>query len=315
MMKTVYPGLMLAGVITVGCGGAYSSQSIGYSGGYETSRESRTSESSYAFSDQNVSGRIASGESDDDVDHDRVSDYEVNMPASEPTSGGASGMGDAAPALQMQPGSYRSTSQIATPPEATAVPPQAPPVEPAGPATDVQTHVVIYTASLWVAVYNVDEARTALRQLIEARHGYISQEADQQVTLRIPVRELDATISAIAHLGDIQHRQMTSQDVTEEYQDLGIRIRNLRVVRERLEAILATARTIEDTIRVETELRRITEELERLEGRIRYLTDRASMSTINVTFSQSEGDRPQRQVPLPFPWLDQLGLSHLLDSR
>ena len=88
-------------------------------------------------------------------------------------------------------------------------------------------------------------------------------------------------------------------------------------MRRRVEALLAQAQTVEDALRVEQELHRITDELERMRGRQRFLADRISLSTITVLFRP----RPREMVgqpdvvELPFAWLDQLGLSTLLQLR
>ncbi len=229
-----------------------------------------------------------------------------------------------APVVYAQSLSSSHSTAAPEPPEAAATGSSAPPVvaaveavPPAAVVADTSDRalpIVIYNASVVLAVYRIDEAKRALRTLIEARGGYIAEEAERQVTLRVPASVLHATLEGFSALGDIQRRTLNSTDVTEEYSDLTIRIRNLQQVRLRLEAVLARATSIEDTIRVETELRRITEELERLEGRMRYLRDRVSLSTITVVFTDRSTDQPNRRVNLPFPWLDQIGLSHLLQN-
>jgi len=54
-------------------------------------------------------------------------------------------------------------------------------------------------------------------------------------------------------------------------------------------AILKRANTIKDILAVENQLRIIREEIEATEGRLRYLDNRTSYSTINLTFYERTG--------------------------
>ncbi|MCC7537685.1 MAG: DUF4349 domain-containing protein, partial [Deltaproteobacteria bacterium] len=79
---------------------------------------------------------------------------------------------------------------------------------------------------------------------------------------------------------------------------------------------LERAGNVQDSLVVERELERITTSIEQMRGRLRFLSDRIAFSTITLRFqgrpTESLGPASS-QFRLPFPWLDQLGLSNLLD--
>jgi hypothetical protein len=115
-------------------------------------------------------------------------------------------------------------------------------------------------------------------------------------------------------MGDVVARNVTAEDVTEEFFDLDVRLKSSRAVRDRLEQLLQKATKVEDSVLIERELTRVVGEIERIEGRMKFLRDRASYSTITVDFrargSERVGNGP---FNLPVPWLSELGLRRLLN--
>jgi hypothetical protein len=83
-------------------------------------------------------------------------------------------------------------------------------------------------------------------------------------------------------------------------------------VRQRLEALLAQAGSVEDALAVERELARVTESIELYKGKLELLRELVAFSTITVNFRARPTERVNSDVPLPFEWLNQLGLPNLL---
>jgi hypothetical protein len=209
---------------------------------------------------------------------------------------------------------------------AAGPPPPPPPAPPSGgapgsgkPAVPSEVAVMrgpllIYTASFTMSVFEVTASLGQIDDLARELGGFLSKRSDNSITIRVPVEMFDRAVKRIEKLGDVLNRNVTAQDVTEEFRDLEIRIRNARAVRDRLEQLLAKADKVEESVMVERELERVAGELERLEGRIKFLKDRAAFSTITVTFQPKQQEETSRgPFRLPVPWLYQLGLSRLLN--
>ena len=79
---------------------------------------------------------------------------------------------------------------------------------------------------------------------------------------------------------------MTARDVTEEFVDIEARLRTKKEVEKRYLEILSKAATIKDILLVEEQLRVIREEIEAREGRLKYLQNQVSYSTINLEMYQ-----------------------------
>jgi hypothetical protein len=176
--------------------------------------------------------------------------------------------------------------------------------------------VLIYTATLTMAVFQVERGLKDVEELARELGGFLAHRSNDAITVRVPAGRFHETLARLEKLGDITHRQLDAQDITQEYLDLEVRLRSARAVRERLEQLLARAARVDDSIAIERELERVTGEIERLQGRLKYLRDRADYSTITVTFAPRAQELVAKDTfKLPFPWLDQLGLGRLLQLR
>jgi hypothetical protein len=186
-----------------------------------------------------------------------------------------------------------------------------------GPAAPTATALhemtmLIYTAHLTLAVFQVQKDLDRVEQLARSVGGYLSARTDTQVTIRVPRARFDEALAAVERVGDVLHRDVTAQDVTDEYADLDVRLKNARAMRDRLQQLLEKA-AVKEALEIEKELGRITEEIERMEGRLKLLSDEIAYSTISVTFQSVDQNPVHDLARLPFPWLRDIGLSQLLD--
>jgi hypothetical protein len=204
------------------------------------------------------------------------------------------------------PPQYAQAQTSVTTPEATATD-----------AVDTSGDLLIYTALFHLGVYDVAASQTSIAESARAVGGFIYQQTDDRIVVRVPAPRFRAFTATVEGVGDVLHREIEAQDVGEEFRDVEIRIRNLEAVRDRIAALLERGLSVEQVLVVERELERVTSELERMRGRQRYLSDRIAYSTITVLFRPAPReaiDQPD-VFQLPFSWLDSLGLSNLLNLR
>ena len=171
--------------------------------------------------------------------------------------------------------------------------------------------LVIYTARFTMAVYQVDQGLAAVEKIARDNGGFLGQKRDREITVRVPRGRFETTLAAIDKVGDVLHREIQAQDVTDEHVDLEIRIKNARAMQQRLTLLLAKA-NVKDALEIEKELHRVTQELELLEGRMKVLKDKIALSTITVVFQPRGVTLQTSRVRLPFPWLGALNLPSLL---
>jgi hypothetical protein len=185
--------------------------------------------------------------------------------------------------------------------------------EPNGPTVADVTpgQMLVYTASLTMAVYQVDQGLARVEQIARENDGYLATRGDLAIAIRVPRAKFEAALKAVEGSGDVVHREIKAEDVTDSYFDMEVRARNARAMRDRLAKLLQQA-SVKDALEIEKELARVTQELELLEGKLKLLRHRVAFSTINVSFRPRGVAIQTRPTRLPFPWLEELGLRNLM---
>lgn len=174
------------------------------------------------------------------------------------------------------------------------------------------TDLIIYTATVTMAVYHVEPGLDAVEKIARELNGYLAQRGDKQITVRVPRAKFDEALRRVQASGDVIHRDVNAEDVTDQYVELETRLRNARAMRDRLEQLLARA-AVKEAVEIEKELGRVTGDIEAMEGKLKVLRDKIAYSTITVSF-EPRGASAVRDVPLrlPFGWLGDIGLPRLL---
>ncbi len=175
------------------------------------------------------------------------------------------------------------------------------------------TPLLIYSATLHMAVFEATQTLDATQKLAEKLGGYLVRRGDRSITVRVPSKKFRGVLSTIAKLGDVLHRDESVEDVTEKFYDLRTRLTNARAMRARLEQLLQQAANVKEALMVEKELARVTTDIEVMEGKLKLMGELIRFSTITLQLKPRPVDKIDSKVKLPFPWLDQLGLPHLLN--
>ena len=82
-------------------------------------------------------------------------------------------------------------------------------------------------------------------------------------------------------------KRINSKDVTEEFVDIQSRLNTKKEVRDKyVELLRNKAKTVEEVLKAEEAIRHLQEEIEAREGRLRYLSNQTSLSTINLNLYQ-----------------------------
>jgi hypothetical protein len=187
--------------------------------------------------------------------------------------------------------------------------------------------MLIYVGDLQMAVDEADLAVTLDKviDIAEGLGGYLAGRKDTSVQVRVPSYRFREALLLVDKLGDILHRSVTADDVSEQYSDLEGRLVNLKATRQRLQEFLARSGSMADMLQVAHELERVAAEIESIEGKMRFLRSRAAFSLITVAvqarpkpivkIAETPPPPPPRDVDLPIDWLGRVGLDRLLNLR
>jgi hypothetical protein len=107
--------------------------------------------------------------------------------------------------------------------------------------------------------------------------------------IRIPQTNFqDFLHEAQGQATEVIQRNITGQDVTEEYVDLESRLKSKTVVAERLTSFMKSAEKTEDLLKISKDLASVQEEIETIEGRMKFLDNQTSLSTITITLYENK---------------------------
>ena len=159
----------------------------------------------------------------------------------------------------------------------------------------VEERMIIWTGDVSLIVKDAEDSLEKVEAIAKDLGGYVVNSSswyqdDQlraRLTIRVPSGEFDAAMARLKDLAiKVENRNVSTQDVTEEYTDLNARLRNLEATETELFELLTEVRErtgkAEDVLAVHRELSYIREQIEQIKGRMQYLEKMTAMATINV---------------------------------
>lgn len=108
------------------------------------------------------------------------------------------------------------------------------------------------------------------------------------ITLRIPKDEYNPALDTLKEMGTVTNISVSGQDVTQEYTDLDSRLRNMKAQEEVLLDLMAQSKNVTESIEVQRELSYVQEQVEIIKGRMNYLDNMVSFSTIDIYLYEPE---------------------------
>ncbi|GIN89424.1 hypothetical protein J22TS1_04750 [Siminovitchia terrae] len=109
------------------------------------------------------------------------------------------------------------------------------------------------------------------------------------VIVRIPEKHFQTFLNDTEdEVSEVLGRNVSGQDVTEEYVDLESRLKSKRAVEERLLGFMKEAQKTEDLLKISSDLAKVQEEIEVLVGKVKYLENQTAFSTVEIFMQESK---------------------------
>jgi len=173
-------------------------------------------------------------------------------------------------------------------------------------AVDVN-RLVIKNADLAIVVKDPKADMTRISKLANDMGGYVVSSnlyqsyygpnsievPEATINIRVPAEKLDDVLATIKEDAvDVNHENISGQDVTSQYVDLQSRLAAKQVAEKKLTDILNAANKTEDVLAVYTQLQQIQTDIEVLKGQIKYYEESAALSSINIQLIAEAGTQP-----------------------
>lgn len=151
---------------------------------------------------------------------------------------------------------------------------------------------VIKNGNMRIQVGDIKKAQNQVADILKKNEAYIQNEQFQNTDLddnldlviRIPHKNFDALINSFSEgVGSVLSKNISSDDVTEEYTDVSIKLANKKIYLEKYRDMLRSASTTKDMIEIQETIRELEDEIDVAEGRLRFIDDRVNYSTLNLS--------------------------------
>jgi hypothetical protein len=162
----------------------------------------------------------------------------------------------------------------------------------------IQTPVerkIIKEGEITFETANLKETESLITRTVNEMGGYIANDnvfsnenrITHRMTVRVPADKFDLLLTRISESAEkLDRKTISAQDVTEEYIDVEARIKTKKELETRYRELLTKAKTVEDILAIEKEAGTLRTEIESIEGRLRYLQDRVSLSSLTIEYYQ-----------------------------
>jgi anti-sigma factor RsiW len=173
---------------------------------------------------------------------------------------------------------------------------------PETPAPELANRKLIRNASVQLEILSFDDALQKITALAKEERGYIATTDSQkqangklrgEVVVKVLPENLDRFLQKVRGLGELKNQTLGTQDVTKAYFDTDARLKNARVMEQRLIDMLKTKTgKVSDLLQVEKELARVREEIEKMQGELKYWDSQVQFATVTISLTEKDMEEP-----------------------
>lgn len=150
---------------------------------------------------------------------------------------------------------------------------------------------IIKNGDMEIQIGEIRKAQNQVSAILKKNKAYIQSELYNNsdtaeklnLTIRVPHQNFDALISSFSDgVGSVLSKNISSDDVTEEYTDVSIKLENKKIYLTKYRDMLKSAKTTKDMLEIQENIRELEDEIDVSEGRLRFIDDRVNYSTLNL---------------------------------
>lgn len=145
-------------------------------------------------------------------------------------------------------------------------------------------------------VERISNSRINFFKAVSKYGGYVSSDEEfktpdrttNTIVIRVPSQNFDNLLNeATKGIDKFDRKNIQVKDVTEEFLDIDARLKTKMELESRLLELLKLAKNVTEILEIEKQLGELRSDIESVEGRMKYLQSRISLSTLTLTFYES----------------------------
>ncbi|MBW1658008.1 DUF4349 domain-containing protein [Flavobacterium quisquiliarum] len=192
--------------------------------------------------------------------------------------------------VQLPPKSSSDSYEKSADPKAPPVPKEKEQIE----------QKIIKEATLKFETDNLENSFSQIQKAVSNSKARIINDSEgkdfatlfRNLTIKVPSQNFDRFINDVSKgVSYFEVKNISAQDVTEQFIDLTSRLKTKKKLEERYLEILKKANKVSEILEIEEQISTIREEIEAKEGQLKYLESRVSESTITIEFYKTIAEK------------------------
>jgi anti-sigma factor RsiW len=161
---------------------------------------------------------------------------------------------------------------------------------------------LVRNAQVEIEIANFDEAVQKITAFANEERGYVATTSSEkqangklkgEIVVKVLPENLDRFLQKIRGLGELKNQTLGTEDVTKAYFDTDARLKNARVMEQRLIDMLKTKTgKVSDLLQVEKELGRVREGIEKMQGELKYWDSQVQFATVTISLAEKDLEEP-----------------------
>src|SRR5438105_7753544 len=161
---------------------------------------------------------------------------------------------------------------------------------------------LIRNATVDMEIVSFNDALQKITAFANEDRGYIATTRSEkqangklkgEIVVKVAPENLDRFLQKVRGLGELKNQSLGTEDVTKAYFDTDSRLKNARVMEQRLIDILKTKTgKVSDLLQVEKELGRVREDIEKMQGALKYMDAMVQFATVTISVAEKDLEEP-----------------------
>jgi hypothetical protein len=157
---------------------------------------------------------------------------------------------------------------------------------------------LIRNATVEVEIVSFDQSAQKITAFANEEKGYVATTSSEkqengklkgEIVVKVLPENLDRFLQKIRGLGELKNQTLGTEDITKNYFDTESRLKNSRVMEQRLiDMLKKKSDDVNDLLQVEKELGRVREEIEKMQGDLKFWDSQVQFATVTISLAEKD---------------------------